>query len=72
MLIKKRRAAWQQTIGSPRVWIVDRKSGKRFVRLKADLEARGVAAWGRSWNAQLRVVEFDLPPVANPGRASLN
>jgi hypothetical protein len=59
--IKKQRAAWQQTIGSPRVWIVDRKSGKRFVRLKADLEASGAAAWDRSWNAQPRVVEFDLP-----------
>jgi uncharacterized membrane protein len=72
VLIKKRREAWRLTIGSPRVWIVDRKSGTRFVRLKADLEARGVAAWDRRWNEQLRVVEFDLPRVANRGRASLN
>ena len=65
VVIKQRRNAWKQAAGAQRVWLVDRKSGRRFARVKRDLEKRGVVAWDRAWNERVRVVELDLtrPPT---------
>jgi 4-amino-4-deoxy-L-arabinose transferase-like glycosyltransferase len=57
--VRRRRNAWKQVGDATRVWIIDRKDGRRFKRLKRGLEQRGQLGWERSWLG-IRVVEFDF------------
>jgi mannosyltransferase len=65
------RRVWTQLGGATRVWIVDRKSGRRFVRLRRELETRARTVWDRAWHDQIRVIELE-PTRPTPREPSLN